>query len=80
MKNFNALLFLLPILFTSCEKEKIEGPSLNDLYGELSIIEPFLVLGDSAEFDLGKNIYFVPRIYADELIDDKYCWSKFWIC
>jgi len=58
MKNFNFLLLILPILFVSCEKELIEGPSLNDLYGELSIIEPFIVLGDSAEFDQDENIYF----------------------
>ena len=58
MKNLKFLFLFLPILFTSCEKELIEGPSLNDLYGDLSILEPLNIFGDSAEFDNGENIYF----------------------
>jgi hypothetical protein len=58
MKNLKFLFLFLPILFTSCEKELIEGPSLNDLYGDLSILEPLAIFGDSADFDNGENIYF----------------------
>ena len=67
MKNFNALLFLLPILFISCEKELIEGPSLNDLYGELSIIEPFLVLGDSFF-----HSHFLPLLCLQRFLSSEY--------
>ena len=31
-------------VFTSCEKDKIEGPNLNDMYGELTIIESLNVI------------------------------------
>jgi len=58
MKNLKFLLLTVPFFFISCEKDKIEGPSLNDLYGELTILEPLVVMGDSADFSVGENIYF----------------------
>ena len=58
MKNLKFLLMALPFFFTSCEKDKIEGPSLNNLYGELSILESLNVVGDGADFSVGENIYF----------------------
>jgi hypothetical protein len=58
MKKLKFLLFLFPFFFTSCEKEKIEGPSLNDLFADLEILEPLSVVGDSADFASGQNIYF----------------------
>ena len=58
MKKLKFLLLLLPFLFNSCEKEKIEGPSLNDLFADLEILEPLSVVGDSVDFASGQNIYF----------------------
>jgi len=58
MKNLKFLLLALPFFFTSCEKDKIEGPSLNNLYGELTILDSFKVVGDGADFSVGENIYF----------------------
>jgi len=58
MKNLKFLLLILPFFFASCEKEKIEGPSLNDLYGELNILESLSIVGDSADFSIGESIYF----------------------
>ena len=58
MKNLKFLLLTLPFFFTSCEKDKIEGPNLNDMYGELTIIESLNVIGDSADFSVGDNMYF----------------------
>ena len=49
---------MTPFFFTSCEKEKIEGPSLNDLYGELIIMEPLQVIGDSADFENNQAMHF----------------------
>jgi len=58
MKNLKFFLLILPFFFTSCEKDKIEGPNLNDLYGELTILESLNVVGDGADFSVGENIYF----------------------
>jgi hypothetical protein len=58
MKKLKFLLLLAPFFFASCEKEKIEGPSLNDLYGELNILESLSIVGDSADFSIGESIYF----------------------
>ena len=58
MKKLKFLLFLFPFFFTSCEKEKIEGPSLNDLFADLEILEPLSVVGDSVDFASGDPIYF----------------------
>ena len=58
MRNLKFLLLILPFFFTSCEKDKIEGPSLNDLYGELTILESLVVIGDSADFSIGESVYF----------------------
>jgi len=58
MKKIKFLLLILPFFFTHCEKVNIEGPSLNDLYGELNIIESLNIIGDSADFSIGESIYF----------------------
>ena len=58
MKNLKVLLLILPLFFISCEKGVVEGPSLNDLYGELTILESLVVIGDSADFSIGDNMYF----------------------
>ena len=58
MKKLKVLLLMTPFFFISCEKEKIEGPSLNDLYGELIIMEPLQVIGDSAYFENNQAMHF----------------------
>ena len=58
MKKLKFLLLLTPFFFNSCEKEKIEGPSLYDLYSELTILEALNIIGDSADFSIGESIYF----------------------
>ena len=58
MKKLKFLLLLTPFLFNSCEKEKIEGPSLSDLYSDLIIFETLNIVGDSADFSIGESIYF----------------------
>ena len=58
MKKLKFLFLLLPLFFNSCEKKEIEGPSLLDLYADLEILEPLEIVGDSADFANGENIYF----------------------
>ena len=51
MTNSKYILLLFSLLvFISCEKDEIEGPSLNDLYADLTITEPLRVVGDNADF------------------------------
>ena len=47
--------------FYSCEKSNIEGPSLNDLYGDLNIDESLEAVGDGADFSVGESIYFTAK-------------------
>ena len=58
MKKLKFLLLLTPFFFISCEKEKIEGPDLHDLYSELTIIESLNIVGDSADFSNNQTMYF----------------------
>ena len=58
MKKLKYLLLLLPFFFNSCEKEKIEGPDLHDLYSELTILESLNIVGDSAKFSNNQTMHF----------------------
>lgn len=60
MKKLTYLFLLTAALFTSCEKDGIEGPNLNDLFGELNIIENFMIVGDSANF-VSESAYFTAK-------------------
>ena len=60
MKKLTYLFLLLAALFISCEKDGIEGPNLNDLFGELNIIENFMIVGDSASFT-SESAYFTAK-------------------
>jgi len=60
MKKLTYLFLLTTALFVSCEKDGIEGPNLNDLFGELNIIENFAVVGDSASF-VSESAYFTAK-------------------
>ena len=60
MKKLTYLFLLTTALFISCEKDGIEGPNLNDLFGELNIIENFMIVGDSASFT-SESAYFTAK-------------------
>ena len=60
MKKLTYLFLLTAFLFISCEKDGIEGPSLNDLFGELNIVENLNVVGDSASF-ASESAYFTAK-------------------
>lgn len=61
MKKLNILFFMFLFTFYSCEKSNIEGPSLNDLYGDLNIDESLEAVGDGADFSVGESIYFTAK-------------------
>ena len=58
MKKLKTILPILTAFFISCEKGGVEGPNLNDLYGELTILENLEVVGDSANFELNEAMHF----------------------
>ena len=59
MTNSKYILLLFTLLvFISCEKDEIEGPSLNDLYADLTITEPLRVVGDNADFGNNNRMHF----------------------
>tara|TARA_B100001287_G_C22684064_1_gene532197 strand:+ start:1604 stop:2626 length:1023 start_codon:yes stop_codon:yes gene_type:complete len=58
MKNLRILLFVCLAVVFSCEKNNIEGPSLNDLYGELDIVEGLKIIGDSVDFENNETLHF----------------------
>jgi len=60
MKKLLYLFLVISAIFISCEKDGIEGPSLNDLFGELNILEAFTVVNDSAVFN-GESAYFTAK-------------------
>ena len=57
MKNLKFLLFVLTFFFISCEKDKFEGPMLDNPNVEIEILQPLEVLG-STDFSNNQNTYF----------------------
>ena len=58
--------FLLPailLLAGSCRQESdlFDGPSLNDIYGEFSFIQPFLITDESVDFGEPAFIVVTPN-------------------
>ena len=60
MKKLSYLFLTITLIFISCDKEGIEGPSLNDLFGELNILEDFAIINDSATFN-NESAYFTAK-------------------
>ena len=58
MKKNKIFLFACLFVIFSCEKTDIEGPFLNDLYGELNILEDLKIVGDSVNFENGESLHF----------------------
>ena len=58
MKIIKIIIPYLAFFFISCEKEGIEGPNLNDLYGDLTIVQGLEVIGDSTDFSNDESLFF----------------------
>jgi hypothetical protein len=58
--KFIVALTVLGLIFSACRKDdpKIDGPSLEELNGGFSILEPFYVSRDSVDFSAGESVYF----------------------
>lgn len=54
------LLASLTILLNACRKDAdvFDGPSLNDIYGEFSFVEPLLITNESVDFGAGQTTAF----------------------
>lgn len=64
MKKFLFFVLLVPVFFSSCRKkeiDKIDGPSLNNLYGAFTVLTPFETSRDSVDFAGGENVYFTAQ-------------------
>lgn len=49
----------MPLCLTGCKTDDIfEGPSLNDLYGSFSVIQPFDIADRDVDFAQGEQTYF----------------------
>ncbi len=62
MKKICILLSLVWVL-TGCRKESedFDGPSLQDIYGEFSLLEDFAVSQSTVDFENGETCYFTAR-------------------
>ena len=58
MKTLKIIIPALAFFFLSCEKEGIEGPNLNDLYGDLTIVQGLEAIGDSTDFSNNESLFF----------------------
>jgi hypothetical protein len=58
--KFIVALIVLGITFSACRKDapKFDGPSLEELNGGFSILDPFYVSRDSVDFSSGETVYF----------------------
>ena len=61
MKKSLLVLFVGSILLSACrknEQDQIDGPSLNDIYGEFSVFTAFDVSVDVVDFAAGETVHF----------------------
>lgn len=58
--KFIVALTFLGLIFSACRKDapKFDGPSLEELNGGFSILDPFFVSRDSVDFSTGETVYF----------------------
>jgi hypothetical protein len=59
MKYVFTILVSATILFSGCKTEEdFSGPSLNDLYGQFSIIEGLSISDENVDFAAGESTFF----------------------
>ena len=61
MKNYKIIFVYIFLLFTSCNKYDIEGPYLNDLYGDLEIVEALDINNNNVSFSNNENVFFTAK-------------------
>lgn len=61
MKNL-LLICTAVLLFSACERDNsFEGPNLENLYGDFSVLESFAVSANSVDFSANENLHFTAR-------------------
>ncbi|MCH8554411.1 MAG: hypothetical protein LAT76_04580 [Schleiferiaceae bacterium] len=59
MKYLITSLFLFSLFFISCDRDKsVQGPLLDDIYGEFSLLEPFTTSTNAVDFSTGEQVVF----------------------
>jgi len=58
MKYTYIITTIVSLVLFSCGKESLEGPNLNDLYGELNIESTLIIYGDSVSFADQEEVFF----------------------
>ena len=58
MKYTYIITTIVSLVLFSCGKEGLEGPNLNDLYGELNIESTLIIYGDSVSFADQEEVFF----------------------
>ncbi len=59
MNYFIKSLLLFSLFFTSCNRDKsVQGPLLDDIFGEFSLIEPFTTSTNTVDFSSGEQVVF----------------------
>jgi len=68
MKNFAILSVLLLILISGCKREDPEftGPSLDNLFGEFSVLEEFDITNRNVDFSQGETSTFT-AVFSKEV-------------
>ena len=57
-KMRNILLLIIIVASIACQrKESVEGPLLDDLYGDFAVLEDFSVSSNQADFSDGAMLY-----------------------
>jgi hypothetical protein len=65
MKKLSIFILILLPIFISCRKEevdKIDGPKLNDVFGQFSVITDLDVSLDSVDFSTGQTVHFTAEL------------------
>lgn len=62
MKHFPIYILIISIMFLGCRKDEIEGPELQDIFGDFEILEGLTASRDTVNFAIGETVDFNARL------------------